>query len=117
MFSVWYKCGAAVASRGGDDAKSNYCVIWLGQSLSPCPSTRRPSFGTARDGQVTRWSQRHRQSAPGRPGVAASAAPMALHALKWLNLFAVCKCLKLLGHAMVVFVLTLVGFTYYAVVG
>lgn len=35
---------------------------------------------------------------------------------KWLNLFQYCKFLKLLGHVMVLVVLSFVGFTYYAVV-
>lgn len=36
--------------------------------------------------------------------------------LKYLNVFMYCKFLKLLGHIMVLLVLGIVGFTWYAVV-
>lgn len=36
--------------------------------------------------------------------------------LTYLNVFAYCKFLKLLGHVMVLLVLGIVGFTWYAVV-
>ncbi len=36
--------------------------------------------------------------------------------LTWLNVFVYCKFLKLLGHIMVLLVLSIVGFTWYAVV-
>lgn len=36
--------------------------------------------------------------------------------LTWLNVFAQCKFLKVLGHIMVLVVLGIVGFTWYAVV-
>lgn len=36
--------------------------------------------------------------------------------ITWLNVFAYCKFLKLLGHIMVLLVLGIVGFVWYAVV-
>lgn len=36
--------------------------------------------------------------------------------LTWLNVFVYCKFLKVIGHIMVLLVLSIVGFTWYAVV-
>jgi palmitoyltransferase ZDHHC2/15/20 len=39
-----------------------------------------------------------------------------LDVLKWFNVFQFCKCLKLLGHVMVLLVVGIIGVSYYTIV-